>query len=285
MNYPESLYEWIDFWLEYYKKPTVKPVTYQCCVYNSHTLKRYARNIPLSEIDEFYCQLILNKMFDDGYSKATINKISRMLKQSLLRAKRCGCIFDNPTDYLVIPNAPTKKVEALTIEEQRKIEKVCTDEKQGYLFLFMLYTGIRRSELINLKWQHFSNERREIFIADSKTKNGIRTIPLIKPAYAIVTRQLRSKQDDYIFHSAKGKQLSNTILKSLYNHIRKLTGISSFTNHVCRHSFATRLIERHANPKSVATLLGHARVEYALNIYTSIEKQQLRKEIHLLENN
>ncbi len=142
MTYPENFFEWIDFWLEFYKKPTVKLVTYQSCDYNSRTLKKYASNIPLKEIDEYFCQLVLNKMYDNGYAKATMNKIYRIMKQSLWRAKRCGCISDNPTEFLSIPSGYTKNIEALTTEQQTLVELACKKEKLGYLFLFMLHTGL-----------------------------------------------------------------------------------------------------------------------------------------------
>ena len=283
MNYPTHYFEWLDFWLEFYYRPAVKTDTYKINSFNVKILKKHTENRLLVDVNEIYCQSILNEMRDNGYAKGSIQKVATILRQSLTRAKSCNCIEKIPTDLLIIPQAPTKRIKALEQEQQRKLEEVCQQVPKGELFLFLLDTGLRRKEMINLEWSHFNKKRREIYVVDSKTENGIRTIPLITRAYNIIIQQEKSKNDNYIFHGAKGSKLSYDIMRKLYNRIRKLTGFHDFTNHVCRHSFATRLIEKNANPKSVAALLGHAKVEYALNIYTDLERKHLTKEIHLLE--
>lgn len=283
MIFPKNFYEWLDFWLEYYHKPKVKESTYNVTVYKLRMLKKQTHDTPIELIDEFYCQNILNKMFDDNYSKSTITKIYEILNQVLGQAKKKNCILANPAGKLVIPKAHTKCVEALTIEQQLTVIEYCNKLKNGCVFVFLINTGLRRSELINLKLSDFNDTTREIFIRKSKTENGIRTIPLLNIAYQIIVSQQKSLSDDYIFHGAHGGRLTSTIMKSLYTKVREATGIKTFTNHVCRHTFATRLIELGASPKSVAALLGHSKVEYALNIYTNIRKQHMRKEIFLLE--
>lgn len=66
--------------------------------------------------------------------------------------------------------------------------------------------------------------------------------------------------------------------------IREKTGLDSFTTHVCRHTFATRLSEEGASPKAVADLLGHKKVDYALKIYTDLEKLKTVKEVKRLDH-
>lgn len=283
MQFPSNFYDWLDFWLEYYHKPKVKQSTYQSTYYKINMLKKHANNIELDLVDEFYCQGILNRMYDAKYAKDTIIKIRTILIQSLKQAKRKNCINENPTEELIIPKAHTKVVEALTTDEQIKVENACKKMPYGYLFIFLLNTGLRRSELANLKWSDFDKKNREIAICKSKTKNGIRTIPLVNVAYNIILSQRKVEKSNYIFHSPQGGCITPTFMKRLYNDIRQSTGINTFTNHVCRHTFATRLIEYGASPKSVAALLGHSKVEYALNIYTNLEKRHVRKEIFLLE--
>jgi len=283
MDMPENYYDWLDFWLEFYHKPKVKPDTYQCTFHYLKILKSHSFNIKLKDIDEFYCQSILNKMYDGGYAKATIKKVNTIIRQSMMRARRNQLMFQDPTEFLIIPQAPIKKVEALTVEEQKIVEQACKQDTLGHLIIFMLNTGLRRSEVINLKWSNFNKRDKEITITKSKTENGIRTIPLLNKAYNVILSQKKSTDDDFIFHGHLGTKLTNSIMKKLYEKIREETGINTFTNHVCRHTFATRLIEYGASPKSVATLLGHSKVEYALNIYTNLEKKHVRKEIFLLE--
>lgn len=277
-------HQWLEIWSEFYKKPFVQPKTFESLQYFLRIMKRFAADIPISEIDEIYCQKILNDLFTDNYSKASIKKIRTILCQSLNRPIKTGIIFRNPVADLIIPNAPTKVVCALTREEQKLVEDASYKVKYGYMFRFLLYTGLRRNEATHLEFRDYNARTQEIFIRASKTKSGIRTVPLIAPASEIIKAQSHYPYDDFIFHTLSGSVFTESVMKKTYEEIRRITGIQTLTNHVCRHTFATRLVEQGASPKSVASLLGHARVEYALNIYTNLEKEQLRKEIFLLEH-
>ncbi|WRS28995.1 site-specific integrase (plasmid) [Oscillospiraceae bacterium MB08-C2-2] len=280
-----NYFEWLDFWNGFYKKAKVKPNTYKNSCFYVNILKRHTLDIALDLIDETYCQSILLKMYDEGYSKGTIKKIATILRQSLGKAEKLAYILKNPCTDLIIPQANVKKVLPLSQEEQILVEGVCSEEALGHLVIFMLYTGLRRGELINLQWNNYDQESHSIQVTQSKTENGIRTVPLLNIAQKIICDQRAGKNDNYIFHGLDGKQLTNSAMRELYKRIRLQTGIESFTNHVCRHTFATRLVEKKASPKSVATLLGHAKVEYALNIYAELEKKFIIQEIHLLESN
>ena len=66
--------------------------------------------------------------------------------------------------------------------------------------------------------------------------------------------------------------------------IRKKTGIDFFTNHVCRHTFATRMIEQTADPKAVSILLGHTDVTFTLNRYTHPDQEYLHNQMQLIEH-
>lgn len=139
--------------------------------------------------------------------------------------------------------------------------------------------------MITLKWSDYDETARVIYIRKSKTESGVREIPLVQKAYEIISKQKKSENDDFIFRNKHDNPISYGSMKKCYEKLREKTGLNLFTNHVCRHSLATRLTELGANPKCVAGILGHKKVEYALNIYTDMEAQALKKEIYLLDDN
>ena len=106
-------------------------------------------------------------------------------------------------------------------------------------------------------------------------------MPLIKEAEAIVRNQ--PHRGLYIFTSTRGTPLTKTVLKRLYERLRKKTGISIITNHVYRHSFATRMIERGADYKALSAILGHASVDFTLDTYADAETDFLHEQISVLE--
>ncbi|MEG1943222.1 MAG: tyrosine-type recombinase/integrase [Angelakisella sp.] len=282
-NYPETLHEWLDYWRELYYKPTVKASTYDISYYNLQIIKRYLPNCFLAEIEPEDCQRFLNDLYTGGFAKATIKKLNSLLRQALSWAVKSRLMERNPAEDMTIPKAGTKKVLALTQGEQRILEIFCNDTRYGDYMIFLLYTGLRVGELINLKWQDYNVADGVIHIRSSKTESGVRAIPLIEKAKKILEAQVKLKGDNYIFHTVNKKPLTYGCMKKCYEQLREKTGFMDFTNHVCRHTFATRLIEKGASPKSVAALLGHKKVAFALDIYIDMEKQELKKEIFLLD--
>lgn len=172
-------------------------------------------------------------------------------------------------------------MEALTPEEQERVEAACRSLPLGHLIIFLDLTGLRRGELINLKWEDYDAEEGTIIIRKSKTDAGVRVIPLLPEAQEIIEQQPR--WEEHIFLNTKGNPLTGTSMKRLYEHLRKLTGIQTLTNHVCRHNFATRMLEHDADIKSISKILGHTDVAFTLQRYTTTDLDHLRREIQKLK--
>ncbi|MDF3005272.1 MAG: hypothetical protein K0S22_1744 [Oscillospiraceae bacterium] len=284
MKKQNHLHEWLDYWREIYYQPSVSPSTYEISEYYVRIIKNHFSDRALKNILPSDCQKFLNRLYQEQYAKASIKKCVTVLNKAFSRAETDRLIKSTPMVNLTIPKAPTKKVSALTQKEQVAIETYCKNTLYGDFILFLLYTGLRVGEMISLKWSDYDCEERIIFVRKSKTDSGIRVIPLVQTAFEIISAQEKSEKDDYIFRNLHDDPISYSNMKKCYEKLREKTGVKDFTNHVCRHSFATRLTERGANPKGVAGVLGHKKVEYALNIYTDLEAQALKKEIYLLDS-
>ncbi|MCI9423049.1 MAG: tyrosine-type recombinase/integrase [Dorea sp.] len=118
-------------------------------------------------------------------------------------------------------------------------------------------------------------------VRKSKTDAGVRVIPLLEEAQVIIEQQPRWEK--HIFLNTKGNPLSATSMNKLYMHLRKLTGIQMLTNHVCRHNFATRMLEHDADIKSISKILGRTDVAFTLQRYTTMDLDHLRREIQKLK--
>ena len=137
-------------------------------------------------------------------------------------------------------------------------------------------------ELINLKWSDYDKHNFRLKITKSKSLAGIRDVPLIPVARAIIETQPRI--NEYIFNSHKGNPITEIILRKTYLRVRKTAGVSTLTNHVCRHTFATRLLEAGADPKAISCLLGHTSASFMLDRYVQSQNEHLKKQITLLGN-
>lgn len=237
----------------------------------------------LKSIKPLDCQRFLNDLYNEGYAKATIKKYLTTLRLAFIRAETDGLIKESPLKNLIIPKAPTKKISALSAEEQVVIEMYCKDTLYGDFIIFLLNTGLRVGEMLNLQWSDFDEKNRTVFIRKSKTESGVRELPLVNKAFDIIKKQKKSEHDNYIFHNIHGAPLTYNCMKRSVKELREKSRYYNFTLHSCRHSFATRLTEAGANPKGVAGALGHKKVEYALNIYTDLEIKTLKNDVLLLD--
>jgi len=177
-----------------------------------------------------------------------------------------------------------KDMEKLFIEKQ---QTDTLEEKTNFLILQIFYqTGIRLSELINLKEQHIDKSDSNIKILGKGNKE--RRIPVSNQLLQLIDEYISEKRvqfqevsNEYLLVSKKGKMLYP---KYVYNIVTKnLSKVSTNEKkspHVLRHSFATHLTNNGAEINAIKELLGHSSLA-ATQIYThnSIEKL---KEVHKL---
>lgn len=276
--------QWLNEWAESYVMNSLKKNTY---VYYLQSINRIHKTQPtllskdICTVTEREIQMYLNSLINI-YSKSTISGIRTVFTQAFKCAVANEVCDHNPIHRLTVPKmATTKKVNALEPAEQNVVEMVARQVTLGHLALFMLYTGIRASELKNLKWKDYDEQKNIIYIRDSKTDSGIRIIPLIPEAAQIIRRQRH--YCNYIFTSTKHTPVTKTVLRKLYERLRKKTGIENITNHIYRHSFATRLVENEAEIKAVSTLLGHKSVQFTMDRYVDANLNFLRTQIRKIE--
>lgn len=282
-----KLGELLNWWLENYIKGKRAEGTYLCYVgaierVKNNKIELYLKEITL--IKELEVQLFFYEL-STTYAKSTINHLRSVINQSFRMAERNELIEKNPIHRLELPtNARVRKVNALTIFQQRHIESILKDDVLGFVVIFLLYTGLRRSEMVNLKWEDYDPRYNVIRVKKSKTKNGIREVPLTQKAKCIIEMQKsKSIHSEYIFLNTKGNPVTKSCLRKLFNRIYKKSLVKNFTPHVCRHTFATRCVEKGMDYKALSEILGHADVAFTLQRYASANIEFLQEQIKLLD--
>lgn len=277
--------EWLDEWADVYVKPPCRREnTYQCYKYIISVIVKLRPNIcgfTLEEVDELYIQRILNEAAS-SYSKSTIKKIKTVFKEAYSKAITNHKCSENPALTLEIPEASEKYIRPLTRSEQKAVIVAAQKDVLGDIALFFLKTGLRACELRDLKWDDYDKEKREIYIRSSKTKKGIRMIPLTQEAIEIIDRQPHICE--YIFTSTIKKPVTKTVERKLYERLRKATGIKIITNHVYRHSFATRAVEKEMSTKALARIMGHKNEAFTLHRYTEAQDEFLHEQMDCMED-
>ncbi|MEG0614121.1 MAG: tyrosine-type recombinase/integrase [Oscillospiraceae bacterium] len=269
-----TFYDWLDNWVENYKVGNVRDSTLKNYKYAIQLIKSHYENMDIKEIFEMNLQCLLKDLYLDNFSKSTIRLVKLTLNQAFQKAIKSHFIIENPAEDIKVPlMAAEKQIDAISAEEETIVINFCKGEMYRDVSIFLLNTGVRKSEFVNLKWCDFQKSENNVKIVKSKTKNGIRKVPLNSVALQIVLRQ--PKINEYIFNCRFGRPFTKTILRRLFEGLERKTGIK-MTPHQCRHTFATRASECGADIKALSEVLGHSSINFTMQRYVSgnLDKQK-----------
>ena len=195
---------------------------------------------------------------------------------------------EDPTELLEVPRLGAPLPRDLTLEEvDRLLAQPDPAEPLGVrnqAMLEVLYaTGLRVSELLALRLQDLNLEV-GYDVAYGKGKKE-RLVPVGEVALEKLKDYLsrvrpgltKSARAPYVFLNRSGRRLSRQGFWKLLHRYALQAGISSpVTPHVLRHSFATHLLERGADLRSVQLMLGHASIS-TTQIYTHLNRERLKQ--------
>lgn len=231
-------------------------------------------DVAMSDITYLQLQSIIDHMLSTGLSYSSCKKVRTLISQLFDYAIiNCWC----STNYAKfinlghnIPVRPHKPFTTQAINRLWRLESPLHD-----IPLILLYTGMRASELINLRSRDVNRKQRTMRITSAKTKSGIRTIPIHDRIWAIIERRLNTM---YVVQECR----TYSSLSREFDKAMKAIN-SKHTTHDCRHTFATRLDNEGANYNAKRLLLGHASGNVTDGVYTHKSLGQLRKAIKLLK--
>ena len=168
--------DWLELWLETYKKNNVSPKTYDEIEYqvNSHIIPSLG-HILLQSLKTEDIQKMYNNKFDNGkldgsggLSAKTIKHFHTALRQALNKALDLGYIPKNPSVNCELPKDIKLKKEYLSIEEQVKVFKsINSTDRYELAILFDFGTGLRQGELIALTWNDIDFDKENINVNKS----------------------------------------------------------------------------------------------------------------------
>lgn len=197
-------------------------------------------------------------------------------------------VATDPTQHLELARYLKPLPKTLSLEEVDKLlaapKRTSPLELRDFAMLQTLYaTGIRVSELIGLKVANVNLELGYIKVWGKGAKE--RLVPIGNQALKAITRYrehsrlllLKNKHSEYLFLNKYGKPLSRQAFWQKIKVYAIRAAISKpIYPHLLRHSFATHLLERGADLRSIQMMLGHADIS-STEIYTHVTRERLRK--------
>jgi integrase len=202
-------------------------------------------------------------------------KILTVLHGVMQRAKRVWSLPRNPiTDVEKPTQRRSTEMEAFSPEEVMALVRAADSEQDAAIFLTAAFTGLRRGELIALRWREVDFPRRHIRVTASYTERALstpksgkaRSVPMapeVAEALArLAQRELHSPEDDLVFPGTAGGFLDGSALYRRYKAALKRAGLRDLRFHDLRHTFGTQVIgNAQVSILQLKEWMGHADID------------------------
>ncbi len=230
---------------------------------------------------------------DAGLSPATVRKIHSTLHKALAQAVADGLLPRNAADVKAPRPAP-EEMRPLSEDEARRFLEAGKGDAFEALYVLAITTGLRRGELLALRWEDadlergtlrvgrsLTREKGRYLLGDTKTKKGRRRVNLTPRTVAALKahrkRQLEERMRFVGLHEDRGLVFATStgaivspenLVKRSFKPLLQRAGLPEIRFHDLRHTCATTLLGRSVHPKLVQELLGHATVAMTLDTYS-----------------
>lgn len=305
--------EWLDTWLVEYKKPELRPTTYDSyeVMVRVH-LKPAIGGLKLKDLRPEHLQHLYNEKAKSGLSATTVRYIHAVIHQALKQAVRNQLVVRNVAEATTLPRQQKKEIHPLTLEQVKQLFAAVEQDRLFPAIYLELSTGLRRGELLGLRWQdvdlkagtltvkqglvrirnheaHGDERKTRLIFQEPKTASSRRTIPLPEDALAELRRwKARQNQEKLMlgpayqdnglmFCQEDGKPIDPRNFTRHFDVMLKRAGIPHIRFHDARHTFATILLELGEHPKVVQEILGHSKIAVTLDTYSHVSLDLTRQ--------
>ncbi len=266
---------------------------------NEHYIQENFNLVTIANFDKVLKEYF--ETFSKAYSSAVALVVKSLLNQTLRYMNQSGAFINDIHIQYKNKKSPVRQIDCLRIEEQGILEKYILEAKRIYFYgmIVSLHTGLRIGELLALKWENvdfdnrvftvqatttkISRNHKVIEIEDlPKTVSSCRVIP-ITPFLIRIFKELRKhSQCEYVVTNRVGKKMDLRTYQQSFSTLLKKLGIKHYGFHALRHTFATRLLEKNVDIKTISELLGHSSPIITLNRYVHTNLDKKRKALQKL---
>lgn len=297
--------DYIRHWLEQVRR-RVDEVTYQGyeTLAKSHILPYFDQSgLLLQQIARADLQAYLDEKASHGrkdgkggLSPRSIRLHKNILHQTLNEAVKNGLITSNPCQLLDLPSVPRYEAGFYTCEQLKALLRAAKGDPLYPLIQIAILYGLRRSELLGLKWDSIDFVQKTLTVRHTvskvtkavakdktKTASSYRSFPLTEEA-ALIFRQLKAEENrnrrlmgaayqenDYLFKWPDGRPFPPDYVSHHFSRLLKNHDLPHIRFHELRHSCASLLLNSGFTLKDVQEWMGHSDISVTGNIYGHLD--------------
>ena len=311
--------EWFTTWLNDYMKPSLRPTTWESHKYqvDGHIIPALG-HLRLAQLQTAHIQRLYNDKLQGGrldgkpggLSPKSVRYIHTVIHSCLEQARKESMITINPAGAVRLPKLEKPEIKYLGTAEAAIFLAMARESKHFAAFYLALSTGMRRGELLALRWKDIDFEAEQLTVnqglvrisgkglvfQEPKTALSNRVISLA-PAVAQVLKEHREQQTDgrimagaaynseldLVFSNELGEPICPRAFTRVFERLVKKAGLN-VTFHGLRHTFATLALQEGVDVKTIQETLGHHSAAFTMDVYSNVTAKMRREAADRVSN-
>ncbi|HEU5382668.1 MAG TPA: tyrosine-type recombinase/integrase, partial [Ktedonobacteraceae bacterium] len=308
-----KLKAYLDHWIENVHRQTIRFSTYYGYrrMLDLHIIPTLGhigiQKLTTQQLQTFYAQKL-----KEGLAPRSIRIIHAILHKAYQDALRSQppLVARNVVETVRPPRIAKSEARVLSKTQARALLTTVKGHRLEALITLALVTGMRRGELLGLRWSDINWQERTLTVrhtvdwlggygfweSEPKTEQGRRTLPL--PAIALEalkehrTRQLEERlkagslwqNRDLVFPNSRGNYLQPTRMLRMFREVLQSANLPHMRFHELRHSAATLLLAMGVDARVIQEILGHSHISITLGIYGHVNAEMQQEAMKKMEH-
>ena len=249
---------WMEEWFENVCKIKVRPSSHQTYRgYIDHHITPYIGKIPLEKLSTMDLQKLYRKLMNNGrverieaenqpkgLSAKTVRNINQVISSAMDFAVAQKIILENPCKAVALPKIEHKEMQTIPAEQLQVFLQEAKATGVYEMYYIELATGLRRGELLGLKWSDIDwkngiiKVKRQVARVDGEiveapliTKNSYRAVTISQQAIEVLKQQKAKTDDEYVFPSPNGGPISPDSVNNMLKRVLARAGIPKVRFH------------------------------------------------------
>jgi integrase len=293
----QTVKQFLEYWLEKVHRLNIRPGTYEdhALIVQKHLIPALG-HLRLQKLTGHHIQSLYAQKSGEGLSPGRVGLIHAVLHGALSHAVRMNLVARNVSDGVDLPPVEKHEIQPLTPDQAQQLLQKVGELRLGALLTMALATGMRKGELLALRWQDVDMKSGELRVRRTvrymgkrgflegkpKTKSSARRIVL--PGFVVeVLSQHRLLQiearlqagdlwveRDLVFCNARGNFIEPSTLREQFLKVLEEMGFPHMRFHDLRHTAATLLLSMGVPMRVVQDILGHSEMKTTANVYSHV---------------
>lgn len=292
-----TLAEYLELWLNEYAKNNLSPRGFErySGIIRKHLIPDLGKVI-LTQLKPEHLQKHYTTKLNNGLSARTVRYHHALIHVALQTAVKWGLVSRNVADAVDPPRIRRNEMQTWDEDEVNQFLEYAKDSPYYSLFYTALFTGMRRSESLALRWQDIDFIYGQIYVNRSlhqlkdgsfiftqpKSAKSSRTIALT-PSTILMLKEYQEQQrlerdmsgnlltdNDLVFSNLEGKPLRPNTITRAWTTLAAKCGLKVIRLHDARHTHASLMLKQGIHPKVVQERLGHSSIQMTIDTYSHV---------------